>query len=307
VTISDGAELVGTALLARRRRGPLSELALLGHGQSDYLRLPVVDTAGAAEKLAEGVANVVHAQRRPWRLRLEQLPVDDPTLRAIGTRLGVDVYDGDGAPWIPIVPGTDPEQSLPRSTRARARKARNRLNRERRNLSFEIERSAKPIDRLLGAIEDLHHKRDHAVRAHSELDDPEHRSFWQATVRQCAAKGNLEVAIARIDHEIAAYNIALLDGPAYRIWNARINPSYSRYAPGHLIRSELLPRLAAEGRFTVWDWMRGEEEYKMATTTHVAPTSKLCAWSPSWLASADRLRSSVIEIARRRWVSNSRS
>jgi CelD/BcsL family acetyltransferase involved in cellulose biosynthesis len=287
VTIVDGSSIAGAALLAQRRRGPLTDIVMLGHGQSDYARLPV--RPGFAGRLASAIATTLSRGSRPWRLRLEQLPESDPTLTALAQRLpSAELTTGDASPWIAVLPGCDPEQSLPQKTRARARNARNRVQRDGLTLDFEVTRTASSLDRLVPVVESVHRSRDRALRGRSELDDDEHRAFWRRAICEAAADGNVEVAIAWIDGAVAAYVVALLDGASYRIWDTRINPAYARYAPGHLIRSELLPRLSAQGRFTSWDWMRGTEEYKLATTKRLSGSSKLQDWRPRGVERAER-------------------
>ena len=54
-------------------------MTLLGQGLADHAQLPALDL-GAAEQLAAAVMSERQA-RRPWLLRLEQLPAGDPVPR----------------------------------------------------------------------------------------------------------------------------------------------------------------------------------------------------------------------------------
>jgi hypothetical protein len=68
--------------------GPRVTATLLGDGLpvpagAAPARLPARDD-DAAERLAAGLIGLLGRLRRPWRLRLADLPLGDPTLRAIG-------------------------------------------------------------------------------------------------------------------------------------------------------------------------------------------------------------------------------
>ena len=58
----------------------------------------------------------------------------------------------------------------------------------------------------------------------SDLDDPRYHAFWSSLVIALAASAELELALAEVDGELVAYDIGLLDGTAYRIWDGRFAP-----------------------------------------------------------------------------------
>ncbi len=83
----------GAAWLSLRRRGPVTEVRLLGDGiaavppGSAPHRLLAADAAVAAE-LATGIQQLLWGIRGPWRLALAGLPLGDPVLAALGSALG---------------------------------------------------------------------------------------------------------------------------------------------------------------------------------------------------------------------------
>src|SRR5213595_178593 len=69
----DTGRLDAAALLATRTRFGITDIVGLGHGPSDYLRLPARDLA-AAEQLGSLVADGLRRRPGRWRLVIDQLP-----------------------------------------------------------------------------------------------------------------------------------------------------------------------------------------------------------------------------------------
>ena len=138
------------AFLTVRRRGPLAEVTVLGQGVAPLpggrpaARLLARDDA-AADHHAQGILQLLDGLRAAWTLRLEGLPLGDPTLRALATRLPtavlgnvrsarlVDALDGAGGPvrrtrdgrtlehWLPALLAREPDASARGFLRAAAR------------------------------------------------------------------------------------------------------------------------------------------------------------------------------------------
>jgi hypothetical protein len=118
------------AFLSVRRRGPSAEVAVLGQGAAPLpggrptARLLAGDDA-AADGLAEGIVTLLDGLRGGWTLRLEGLPLGDPTLRALAARLPaavlanvrssilVDDLDSGAAPVVRTRDGAALDRLLP--------------------------------------------------------------------------------------------------------------------------------------------------------------------------------------------------
>jgi hypothetical protein len=166
----------GAALLAFRRRGPVTAVTLLGDGAGPlpdgrpHSRLYARDAA-VADVLAGGLADLLDGLRGPWTLRLAGLPLGDPTLRHLAAAL--------------------PDSSL---ATARTRRLVDELD-----TVADVQRSRDPADleRWLPAV---------LARV------PERqRAFLRAAARLHAAIGELEVAVVPAAGGPAAVLLTLLD------------------------------------------------------------------------------------------------
>ena len=166
------------------------------------------------------------------------------------------------------------------------RQARERLAAEGRGVSVTQLVDPGDIASVLPAVVALHRARDHAASRRSDLDDEARRTFYESVVRQHSARREVELWLVRVDGELAAYDLAFVDGSAYRLWDGRIAPALSRFAPGHLGREAVLERVVSDPALDELDWMRGEQPYKHQMARAVDATHELRAWSSPAAAAA---------------------
>jgi hypothetical protein len=167
------------AFLTVRRRGPFAEVAVLGQdaaplpGGRPAARLLARDDA-AADGLAAGIAGLVDGLRGAWTLRLQGLPMGDPTLRALAAR-------------------------LPAAVLANARSAVLVDELDGRVATVRRSRDGRTLDRWLPAL--LAPERD-----------PSARRFLRVAARVHAAIGQLELAVVADGDRLTAAVLTLLDG-----------------------------------------------------------------------------------------------
>lgn len=287
IVVEDGGRVVGGAALAARRRAGIVEVVPAGFGQSDYPWLPALP--GAEERTATAIVAGLAAAGRAWRFLLYEIPEGDAVTTALVRLLRhCDQYPGIGAPVVDLR-GYDPRRDVSANARKRVRQSRNRLSGDGRRADFAVVATPDALEAVISEVQALHVERDHDARGESDLDAPERAAFWRAALRAAARRGCLEIATMRVDGDLAGHLVGFCDGPAFRVWDARFSPRYGRYSPGHLLRDEVLTRLLADGRFEVFDWMRGIEAYKMQSATRVVATTRVRAWSHGWLATAERV------------------
>ncbi len=282
IEVEDG-RMEAAALFGERTRKGIAEIVGLGHGPCDQLRLPARSPA-AAEALAAAVAGEIARRRGRWTLRIEQLPVDDPVALSVARRLRrATVVPGDGSPVLAFDQGRDFKSYVGHNSRGVAKTMRNRVKRAGMELVIECLRDPQRVAEALPDVERVHRDRDLQLVRKSDLDDPRMERFWRTAIVQHAERGELELVSLRFSGTLAGYVVGLLDGRSYRLWDGRFAPEYGWYSPGRLADQSALLSALEDERFEEFDWMRGEEEYKLRNSSHIDPAQHLLAWSSWWV------------------------
>ncbi len=288
VSVRERGELVAVALLAERTRAGHHEIVGLGHGPSDYARLPARSTE-AAQRLAETLAGALRGRRRPWRLRLDGLPPADPVATRLATELPhAAVVSGEAAPRLFLRADRPVDTVMNAKDRRSLRSRRKRLSELDGGYSVRTGRGPE-VCTDLEDIERVHQLRDHAVRRASDIDKPSARNFWRGVLSAYGALSQIEVSRLVVGTDLAAYSIGLLDGRSWRLWDTRINPAYRSVAPGRVLITEMMERLQAEGCWDEFDYMRGEEDYKTRLSDDAVPAEHVRAWSSAGLRKLEQV------------------
>jgi len=291
VAVGGPGVLRAAALLAVRSRHGVREVVGLGHEMSDQVRLPATDP-GSARTLGRSVARALRSLGR-WSLRIEQLPPDDPAVAALAASLPRSaIVPGDPSPFRPLDSRTLNDY-LSRNTRGAANQARNRAAREGLPLEVKLLREPREVAAVLPEMERVRRLRDASLARRSDLEDPARNAFWHGVIKDLTALGSAEVVTVLLGQRLAAYCVNLLDGDAYRVWDARFEPDFARFRPGTLAEHAGLESALSHPQIHVFDWMRGDEPHKFKICTELAPAVHLLAWSSPgvWLQSEGPRRS----------------
>ena len=283
----DDRVLEAAALLAFRRRGPFAEVVLLGHGPSDRACLPALSRSAAARLAAEIDAGL-GALRRPWRLRLRQLPADDPVACELARCLPRHRFvHGLGSPRVRFDEGRSLAAHASRNYRSQAKHKWNQLERAGASPTLIISRDPGEIADRLPEVMRVCRQRDIEIAGQSPLDDAAYRSFFESLILAHAQRDEIELTVLLASDRVAAYSLAFLDGRAYRQWNKHLDSEWGQFKPGQVLDHRLLQRLLAEAEFDELDWMAGEEAYKLRTATDTVAASTLLAWSSPVIRALD--------------------
>jgi CelD/BcsL family acetyltransferase involved in cellulose biosynthesis len=255
---------------------------MIGHATSDRTCLPARDPA-AAQALAEAVAGSSRSWRRPWRVRLEQLPLADPVAQLLAARLpGGAVVEGDACAVLDFDQGRDADTYERKSFRRNLRGGRNRLDRDGREWTIRRIDDPLAIEAALDDILALRRARDHNLGRRSDVDDLAGERRWRELVRAHASAGGAEVVELSVDGALGAYAIAFLDRGRYRLWDARIASDLRRYNLGHLVAQELLHSALVHEDIDELDLGRGAQEDKRMLASRLEERSDLVAASSAW-------------------------
>jgi CelD/BcsL family acetyltransferase involved in cellulose biosynthesis len=287
IVVEGPGGLDAVALLAARRGGGRTRVVGLGHGPSDHARLPA-RTPEAAAALGEAVAGALGAIGGPWSLRIEQLPAADPVAREIARRLpGGATVPGDGSPAMVFDRGREFATYVSRNSRGVASTMRNRMRRDGLALEVEGLRDVERVAAALPEVERVHRDRDAQLVRRSDLEDPRMARFWREVMVLLAGRGELELLTLRLNGALAAYLVGLLDVDSYRMWDGRFAEAFGWYSPGRVVDQVAFASALGEARFAEFDWMRGEEPYKLRNSSQVAPAEHLVAWSSPVVRAVD--------------------
>jgi CelD/BcsL family acetyltransferase involved in cellulose biosynthesis len=279
VAVAVGKDLLAALPLARRRRRwGWTEIVPMGHGVSGHTFAPARDER-SARSLGAAVARRLQAMRGPWRLAVAHVHPEEPALGALCDELAVRALaEGDGAPLLRFDQGRELREYASHNLRRTLQKRRNRIRRA--GLTAEIDHVGDPteIRELLPELASLRRRR---MLSFGGRDEPTSRpARFRATVlARLADEGAVEVTTLRLDGELAAYAIGLLDGRCYRLWETHFEPTRGWFGVGLLVQAAMLERVLADPRFVECDLERGLDQHKLQLTRTVVPGSDLTAWS----------------------------
>jgi len=302
VAVHHGDRLTAAALLASRRRAGWIEVVAAGDGPSDRTILPAVD-GDATEQLAERIVETLVRFRRPWTLSLAQLPADDPVASALAHRLQTVVLQpGVSAPALLLGADRSLDTYTSRSYRQNVRTMRNRLDREGVAFALRSTREPAEVAALARETEPVRLARDRAEGRPSMLGRPRHRDFRRAILERLARDGAVELTELRLDDELAAYAVVLLDGRAHRLWDTAFAPGRERFGAGNLVVEATLRNALTDLHCDEFDFMRGMEDYKLRLATTVVESVSLQAWSSPRARALTHLATNWRSPAYYRWL-----
>lgn len=291
--------LDAVALLSSRAHDDHDEITPLGRRQLDRGFLPA-RTPAAADALGIAVATRLSARRRPWVLRLGQLPAGDRVAASVARRLdGARTLPGQPIPKVTLAPAGSAADLLGKGLRKQLRKARNRVADDGIDITVGFAADYEPVAVLLDEVERTHRAREHHARRVSDLESSPGLRFWREVILGHAKRGEVEVATLRLGDQLAAYVVSLLDGDAYRVFDGRFAPAWSRYSPGRLLETATLERAAGDPRYLEVDWMNGCASEKLLTANAADLTEHLVAASPGMVIDLDVIGHAPVAVDRR--------
>ncbi|MEM9562950.1 MAG: GNAT family N-acetyltransferase [Actinomycetota bacterium] len=279
VRMPETGQLAAYALLAVDQAESGARVMAMGHTSSLWAGLPARDPA-AARALAAAIIDCLDQLSDTWALELEQIPEDDPTVRHLSELLdNGQLLPELRVPRVVFSTAHNADQVLSKGKRKQLRKARNRIEQAGLDMVISFDRGRAISSELIDEVEAVHVSRDRHARRNSDLDRPAEREFWRRVVEGGNDDWEIEIATLRLDGELAAYAVAILDGDTYRIYDGRMATEWQHYSPGRLVESAALSRALSDPRFAVLDWMSGIAAEKLLTTNFAESRLRLVATS----------------------------
>lgn len=171
------------------------------------------------------------------------------------------------------------EQTLGKKLRTEIRRRRRRLE-ERGHLRVEVHSGGERLDALLDEgfrIEEAAWKGSEGTAINS---DKPTRDFYFAVARWGAAQGWLRLAFLRLDDSNLAFDLSLETADAHYLLKTGYDPTYRKFAPGMLMRYEML-KSAFDGGLSSYEFLGSNNPWKLEWTDKLRERMLLQAFAPS--------------------------
>jgi hypothetical protein len=224
-------------------------------------------SAGARQVLLGELARCAADLSGPWRLALTGLRDGDEAGWLAGQLPGGRAVCGPPVPGIDL---TRDEVTLAPGIRSGLDRSGQRIRQHALTETIRFEHEPTRLARLRDEIEAVHRARDHDAGRVSDLDDRAGAAFWRSVYDRHAIRGELEVATLRLDGYLAAYVIALVDSPVYRVFDGRFAPDWRLFSPGRRLEVAVVEH-ARRRSFRELDWMSSVAPEKLVASTQAEP------------------------------------
>ena len=279
VLIENQGRLDAAALLARKRRRGVLDIVGLGDGQTDYIRLPARNSE-ASQALGQGLVDALKETPGPWRVRVSSLPAGDPVAEILAREMPHSRLSPDATcPALRFGTARTLSEYLGRSSRKDRNLAINRMHRAGLNPRYQHMSQSTEIARILPEMEVVLRRRD-ASLGRAPIGK-RWWSFWRSVILEHARLREVEITTLHLNGQLAAYAVCFLDGPVCRAWSTRFDPIWARYGPGVRVNEATVEWALGQDSIDEFDWMRGQEEYKMHLSNKAVPLGTVFAWSSS--------------------------
>ena len=261
-----GGTLRAAALIALRETDEGWQVTS-GRPHSDDVWEVAATSAAARRAILAELVSFTRRLGRPWQLALTGLRHGEDASWLAGQLPGGRAVT---APPVPGIGFTDDEVTFAAGIRRGLDRSGHRIGRHALTEEIGFEREPARLARLRDEIEAVHRARDHDTGRVSDLDEVAGVAFWRSVYDRHAARDELEVATLRLDGHLAAYVIALIDPPAYRVFDGRFAPPWRAYAPGRRLEAAVVDH-ARRGSFRMLDWMSSVAPEKLVASTWAEP------------------------------------
>lgn len=253
------------------------QVTFLGNGVSDHLGF-VLDGAHGREAVS-GILEAIGRERDRWDLcDLQDLPHESILCGDTDTAgLSKAIRPQYTCSEIALPASAEKfHASLPRGIRRNLRRYRERLD-ECGQISFETWSDARGVTECFSALIDLHRARWRSKDDAGMIDSTALEQFHSRAALNLAVCGVARLHALRLDDRIVAAVYTLLErGRAYSYLGG-FDPTLARFSPGALALDYAIQQSIDEGAL-VFDFLRGEEEYKKDWGATAETTYRLLLW-----------------------------
>jgi CelD/BcsL family acetyltransferase involved in cellulose biosynthesis len=146
--------------------------------------------------------------------------------------------------------------------------------------SFDVYNGDERLEELLAEGFELEASGWKADERTAIVSRPETLRFYRDIARWAAELGVLRLAFLRLDGRPLAFSLALEHAGVYYVLKGGYDPTFRHYAPGILLRHELLARAFAE-RLDRYEFLGADEPWKLAWTSTAHERFRFVAYASS--------------------------
>ena len=187
----------------------------------------------------------------PTLTQISTLLVNNPTIRTT---------EQDVCPQISLP--TDWDMYLQLLDRKQRHELKRKLNKieETEKVAFECISTAKQIAQAIPIFIELHQQSSETKR---KFWDSHHLVFFEQLLPMLAQQGWLKLFFLSIERSSKPIAVMLIFdyGGHYDLYNSGFNPDFSSLSPGQVLTAYTIKDAIENGR-TLYDFLRGDEEYK---------------------------------------------
>lgn len=279
-----GQHLLGAFALIRTPRGygrsRAEKIAPMAHDSADYLE-PLARDAhdDIAYPLASALGRLMNKYR--CELFISQLPETRarPLCEAL-TRHDIHYVEKPASlcPYARITGAFAEfmEQRFSAKTRQTLRRKWRRLG-DHGELSVKVGRVDHDLDGLLSAIARIEARGWKGDKKVGLFSSRRARAFHTEALKRLAIQGQARITVLTLAGDPIAYEIGLLSGDRYMMYGTGYLPAYRQYSPGAQLMLKNI-EYAFDAGFAIYDFMRGDEDYKRQWATHTTRNRAVSAF-----------------------------
>ena len=224
-------------------------------------------------------------ERRPRRVWMAFVDPDEAGMAAVRAAAGSSGYRTlertlERSPYIPIEGDWEGfRETLGRKLLSELRRRRRRLE-EDGQFIFEVVDGGERLPELLDegfAVEAAGWKSERNSAISSR---PETLAFYRAVAQWAAERGLLKLAFLRLDGRAIAFDYCIEDGGIHYLLKTGFDPSYGKFAPGMILRYEMLARAFSTG-IRSYEFLGADEPWKLQWTETTRRRTVFQAFAPT--------------------------
>lgn len=296
ITVTEGRQIVGIAPLVVRKVMDKAGIALrmltfVGDGLTDYHDLLIADEK--REQILRVLLECIVKNKGCWdAIHFRNVRGDSPNLPilrellretslVLRERINIQspylVIDGDWAEYY---------DARSKSMRSDIRRQSKRLA-EMGKVEFVRLHHVEDTAGVLNTIKSIHMKCRHAQGGASLFANARRFRLASLVAARFGARGALDLAFLKLQDRVIAYYFGFVYDKVVYFWNTGFDPEFSTVSPGKLLLHHALEDSFRE-RYRGFDFMVGEEPYKLQWTTLVRPNYELLVFKKT-------VRSSILQ------------